>query len=431
MNQDDIRPAWQLPTQWPHAEKLRPVDRQAVNTERLLKGGILLALLASTVFARFGLALSDGYSVPAELIALYALVGAMVLCGAVELNSRGALAYVALSSVAAFSFLVNAQFGAPEQASVASFLLLIVLYAPFAVSLRQGAVAPSLWRWLMTMYLRFALVVAIAGIAQFLAQFVAHPPWLFDFTPWIPRSIQGSGEYLTVQQAGELMKSNGFFLREPTSFSFAMAFALLCEMSLTRRKWAMAIFATGLMLTYSGSGLLALAVAMLFPLRRRSLLQLAVAMMLAVLAFLVLGDALNLSYTVDRADEINANSRSSAYLRFIDPGLVLLQHIDTNPWTSLLGHGPGSLPRITSAYESTFAKAPFEYGLLGSLSVGLLMLLALNRSACPIRMRVALGLDWVLLGSALLSPGALLGIYLISAMWPERTAERAVEEARA
>jgi hypothetical protein len=61
----------------------------------------------------------------------------------------------------------------------------------------------------------------------------------------------------------------------------------------------------------------------------------------------------------------------------------------------------------------------------------LLMLLALNRSACPIRMRVALGLDWVLLGSALLSPGALLGIYLISAMWPERTAERAVEEARA
>jgi hypothetical protein len=227
------------------------------------------------------------------------------------------------------------------------------------------------------------------------------------------------------------MKSNGFFLREPTSFSFAMAFALLCELSLTRRKWAMAIFAIGLMVTYSGSGLVALAVAMLFPLRPRSLLQLVLAVTLGALAFLVLGDDLNLSYTVDRADEINANNRSSAYLRFIDPGVVLFQHLDSNPWTSLLGHGPGSLPRMTGAYESTFAKAPFEYGLLGSLAAGLLILAALNRSACPIRMRVALGLDWVLLSSAVLSPGALLNIYMISAMWPKRTAERAVEEARA
>jgi len=33
-----------------------------------------------------------------------------------------------------------------------------------------------------------AMICALAGIAQYFAQFAIKQPWLFDFTPWVPRS---------------------------------------------------------------------------------------------------------------------------------------------------------------------------------------------------------------------------------------------------
>jgi hypothetical protein len=424
---------WQLPVQWPRA--YRPAAAPAATTERvlkaqaLLKAAILLALLSFTVFARFGLALSADYSVQAELLALYTLVGVMALTGAAELNTRGALGYIAIVSVAAASFLVNASLGAHES-SVGSILLLTILYAPLAISLREDLVQPSLWHWVMKTFLRIALFIALAGIAQFFAQFVYSPEWLFDFRPLIPDAIRGSGDYHTVQATRHwLMKSNGFFLREPTSFSFLMALALLCELSLTRRKWVMAIFGAGILLSYSGSGVVALAVGMIFPPGRRSLVHLAAAVGLGALALLLLGDVLNLSYTVDRVNEVQ-NEKSSAYARFVDPAVALFHYMGSDVWTPVLGHGPGTLPRLTDAYESTFAKLPFEYGLLGALAFGMLILGAINRAGTPIRIRIALGIAWVLLGSALLSPSHLLVIYILCAMWPRAIAARAAMDSR-
>jgi hypothetical protein len=423
---------WQLPVQWPPAYRpaVTPVatTERVLRTEGLLKAAILLALLSFTIFARFGLALSADYSVPTTLLALYALVGVMALSGAAELNPRGALAYVAIVSVAAASFLVNASFGVHES-SVGSILLLIVLYAPLAISLREGSVQTSLWRWTIKIFLRIALFVAFAGIAQFFTQFVYNPGWLFDFTALIPDAIRGSGEYMTAQNTRHwIMKSNGFFLREPTSFSLLMALALLCELSLAGRKWVMAIFGAGILLSYSGSGVVALAVGMLFPPARRSLVHLAAAAALGALAVVFLGDALNLSYTVERVTEVQTSDKSSAYLRFVDPALALAHHIGSNVWTPMLGHGPGSLPRLTGAYESTFAKLPFEYGLLGALAFGVLILGAINRAGTPLRIRIALGVAWLLLGSSLLSPSNLLIIYLLCAMWPQGIAARVRNE---
>ncbi len=248
------------------------------------------------------------------------------------------------------------------------------------------------------MFLRIALVIAFAGIAQFFIQFVYNPEWLFDFGPLIPDAIRGSGTYMTAQDTGHwLMKSNGFFLREPTSFSLLMALALLCELSLSGRKWVMAIFGAGILLSYSGSGVVALAVGMLFPPGRRSLMHLAAAAGLGALAVLLLGDVLNLSYTVDRVNEIT-NEKSSAYVRFVDPALILIHHMGSDIWTPVLGHGPGSLPRLTGGFETTFAKVPFEYGLLGALAFGVLILGAINRAGTPMRIRVALGVAWAAAG---------------------------------
>jgi hypothetical protein len=423
MSASDIR-SWQLPLQWPPAAE-RAARAGAPRAAPLLKAGILLCLASLTLFDRFGLRLSDAYSIPAALVAMYALVGLAGLGGALELNARAALAYLAVATVAGLSFLANATFGRFQYVSMGSFLLLLVVYAPFVVTLRQGTAEPALWRWLAGWSVAFALLLGVAGIAQFFAQFFFSPPWLFDYTPLIPAALRGSGVYNTVNAAGDWIKSNGFFLREASGFSFFMAFALLCELALSRRRWVMAILATALVLTYSGSGLLTLAVALLFPLGRRSVAQLLSAAVLAGLVVAVLGDALHLSYTLGRVEEFQS-PRSSAYCRFVQPALVAAGEIDASPWASLLGHGPGTMQKMHHTCETTFGKLTFEYGFLGILAFSALILGALARAAVPVRIAVALGLSWLVLGGNLLNPAAALFIYLFSAMWPEAIAARAV-----
>jgi hypothetical protein len=423
MSAAHIRPAWQLPLQWP--QRTAPVDRVARRTERLLKAAFIFAMLALSVFDRFGLRLSADYSIPPGMMAMYTLVAAMFLAGAGTLNARGALAYLVLASVAALSFLINANLEPGSYPSLTSFLLLLVLYAPFAVSLRPGAAPPGLWRWMVQLYIGFCLFLAAAGIAQFFVQFAVRPEWLFNYTPLIPDAVRGSGGWNTVNWAEDWIKSNGFFLREASIFSIAMAFGLICELSLARRKWVMAALATALVLTYSGSGLLCLAIAMLFPLGWGSVSRVLACTAAAAAVFFLFGDALNLGYTLDRVGEVDSD-KTSAYCRFIYPNVLILQNLDSNPWASVLGHGPGTMPKFdticSNGVETTYAKALFEYGLAGALAFAALVFSALNRSAAPIRIRVALGVMWLLLGGNLLTSEFLLLIYIFSAIWPEGTA---------
>lgn len=422
MRASNIAGSWQLPLQWPKTGDRRPWDSHSASTERLLKAAVLFAMLALTVLDRFGLRVIEDFSIPPGLVAMYGLAAAMMLAGAAELNLRAALAYLAAASAAALSLMLNAASAPPPFVSTTSFLLLIVLYAPLAVSLRRGAVAPGLWRWTASTYIAFAVFLALAGIAQFFAQFLFQPAWLFDYTPLIPERIQASGGWKTVYATGDWIKSNGFFMREPSIFSILMAFALLCELSLAGRKWVIALLAMGLVLSYSGSGLLCLAAGMLFPLGRRSVLRVLVCAGLAAAMVLFLGDALNLYYMLNRADELTVE-RSSAYCRFVYPAAVTLQQMDSSVWTSVLGHGPGSMERMgatcADGSQTTYAKSLFEYGLVGTLALGVLVLVALNRSAAPITIRVALGVTWLLLGGNLLGSEVLLLIYILSAMWPE------------
>jgi hypothetical protein len=170
-------------------------------------------------------------------------------------------------------------------------------------------------------------------------------------------------------------------------------------------------------------------VALLFPLGRRSLLRLLACLALAATLYVLLGDALNLSYTVNRVKEFDSE-KSSAYCRFVFPAVVALQQMDSSPWAAVLGHGPGTMPKMDSMCaesETTYGKALFEYGLAGMLAFGALILGTLGRSRAPIRIRVALGLSWLLLGGNLLTSEFLLLIFMFCAMWPPGTAAESVK----
>ena len=390
----------------------------------ILMAAFVFVLLSLTVLERFGLRLSELYSVNPAVFAAYGMLGAMAITRTLRVSLVGALAYVGVTTVAGVSFAVNTALAGRQLQSLGSMGLLLVMYLPFAFALRPTVGTVALWRRAMNWYVLFAAMLAAAGILQFYAQFVFHAPWLFDYTPMLPAVIRASGTYNTTNAAGALglIKSNGFFLREASGFSFHMAFALLCEWSTRRRKWLLAPLLLGLVVSYSGSGLLALAVAMLFPLSERTLLRVLAAGAAIAVFVLVAGDTLNLSYTLNRVNEFDSH-HSSAYCRFIAPAKLVAEEIDSDPWSAFIGHGPGTTQKLFSTCETTYGKVLIEYGLFGALAIVALVFGAIHRRWIPLRMRVALMVQWTLLGGNLLTPESLLLILYIAGWWPAQQSE--------
>ncbi|HEY9063563.1 MAG TPA: hypothetical protein VIO33_01175 [Burkholderiaceae bacterium] len=387
----------------------------------LLKAAFIFALLSLTVLERFGLRLSELYSVNPAVFAMAGMLLAALISHNLRLSPFGSLMYIAVFAVVGGSFAVNAALSGKQLVSLGSMGLLIVMYAPFAFTLRPATANLATWRWALNCYVMFAVFLAVCGVLQFYAQFAFKPPWLFDYTPMLPAAIRASGTYNTTNAAGALglIKANGFFLREASGFSFQMAFALLCEWSTRRRKWVLAPLLLGLVVSYSGSGLLALAVAMLFPLGQRTVVRLFVAGVSIGVIVLTLGDVLNLDYTINRIGEFSS-TKSSAYCRFISPAVLIAEQIDSDPWSVFLGHGPGVTQKMFSACETTYGKVIIEYGLLGALAIGGLVFGAIHRRWIPVRIRAALTVQWLLLGGNLLTPESLLLILYICGWWPER-----------
>ena len=409
------------PVAWPRPRTAQP--------RAFLRTGIVFAVLALTVLDRFGLHVTASWSMPAALAATYALAAIMLLTDTARIDRRAAALFAAVVTVAGASYLLNTWFEPRALRTVTSLLLVALSYAPFVITLAPSAADARLWRWTLRLFATAAALVALAGIAQFAVQFFTSAEWLFDYTPLIPEALRTSGHWNTVhpvaswvQADGYWIKSNGFFMREASFFSVLLAYGIVCELIVGVRRWAIVLLAAGLVLSYSGSGLVALAVALIFPLERRTLLRVlgVGACVGAVLYFF--GDALNLSYTVDRIAEFG-DEKSSAYCRFLQPAVAVAQGLQIDPWSAILGHGPGSLTRwgMTCAdlHEPTYGKLLFEYGLLGAFAFGGLVLLALNRSQAPLRLRIALAVSWLFVGGNLVSSEVLTMIFLFCAVWPK------------
>ena len=185
-----------------------------------------------------------------------------------------------------------------------------------------------------------------------------------------------------------------------------LALALLAEWSGGRRLWRVATLGFALLLTYSGTGLLALCIGMLFPFGRKALFRVLILATAGFLVLGVLGNSLNLSFTTQRLAEFGSE-RSSAYIRYIAPFRVVSDTLGSEVWTPWLGHGPGTISREVQSYEfhdPTWAKLLFEYGLFGFVLVVALYITVLLRSRTPSPIRVALFLCWLIMGGYLMVP---------------------------
>jgi hypothetical protein len=378
-------------------------ERSLIRGGAALRIAVSCVLLSTTVGQSLGINFGS-YSLNMALLGMYGCLAVAAASGVLSLSHRRLVLYVAGMTAALTSFLVNANFARGDQSSLSSLLLLTVMYLPFIFTLHGGSSPSS--RWVVRHFLDIALFCALAGVLQFLAQFVIKADWLFDFSAHLPAVLQGPKGFNTVIPVGTLFKSNGFFFREPSGFSFIMAFALVCECILYKRTFRIACFALALLLTYSGTGLLALLVAVAFPLGARTLKRFALLAVGGGLTLLLFGDVLNLSFTLGRIQEFGAE-RSSAYIRYVAPLRLIGDTFGAEPWTLWLGHGPGTVFRQIVAYEyhdPTWSKLIVEYGLVGFAVFVTLFLAVLSRSTLPTPIRATLFFYWLVMGGHLLSP---------------------------
>ena len=213
-------------------------------------------------------------------------------------------------------------------------------------------------------------LIAAAGILQFLLQFAGLG--LFSFTHLLPdRMLFESGYNLEIPVGiGDIMKSNGFFLLEPSIFSQSMAMGLILEILAARRAWFLALFAAGLLLSFSGTGwivLLSFLLSVGARLGRRGIV-LAAGLAMAIVAVF----AAVVYFSPDTADVFAgrvaefSQPGTSGNLRFTTPFQLMNEVLAREPTAWLFGIGPGASERLSLAYEydvNTPIKILLEYGM--------------------------------------------------------------------
>ena len=358
----------------------------------------LTAMLASTIFlTRFALTLGEReLSLP--LVVVLAGSALLIVTGAIQVSQTRVL----LFSAAMVAMLLSIVLGGAVRVSWASYLNILLLYACWV------AVAPDDAEFdrVIHLFRRFMIIVAVAGILQFFGQLAIRGPTLFTWVGLIPTNLLSHGYNYVIPVAGlALNKSNGFFLVEPSSFSQLMALAIIVELEFFKPSWRLALFGTGLALSFSGTGLLLfMAIVPLYMIRRGwgGILVLGLPIVLFGLALLA---GPRLGMLLDRIGEFGSD-QSSGFARFLSPFYLFDEYLFQRLDTTLFGMGPGAIePYFKIAayqiHDPTWGKLVFEYGLVGTIPFIGFVLYCFYGGARSVWLATALFFNYLLLGGNL------------------------------
>lgn len=354
----------------------RPVRARAASdaddAQRRTVGFCTAMLAATLLLQRFGLPLGGGksFSVVGPLglgIAGVAMLRGVLVFDRIRLAIYCAFAFCVMTGIAWHAMQPNTvltTFAGPANLDSLAQFLLLTFFATltFAEPLEEGRFFRTVNRW-------FA-IVAIAGAIQFAAQFAGIS--IFAFTGLLPDSILFESLYhLQIPLGvGDLLKSNGFFLIEPSTFSQVMAIALIAEILAFRRPAYLALFVGGLLLSFSGTGWIVLGAFVLAAAIGMGGRGIAIAVATVVVLGLVVGALAWLAPDVaaslqGRFDEFSTPG-TSGHRRFITPFWAMHDVLAVSPSTSLLGIGSGVSERLNLPYGydvNTPVKVFLEYGL--------------------------------------------------------------------
>jgi hypothetical protein len=367
---------------------------------RLVRRALLVILFASIFLQRFAVPLGDGVSI--NLLVTLGALTVLAVRQALTLDPRRGVLVLLFATCVATSTALNA-----ASASIASVVLALLIYVPYAFSLRPTGLS---LRTVLSAFQTMMLVCAVAGIAQFLLQFVRASRRLFTFEDTLPSFVLMSGFNTVIPLSWEspLFKSNGFFFLEPSIFSQYLAIAIVIELLLFAQMARLLAYGVALLLSYSGTGLLLLALLVPCILLSRPTFG----KFIGVLGFAAIAVAAADLWQMDalrgRMGELG-ESGSSATARFLGGAWLISDFLLATPEDVLFGLGPGAFARYAllvgyDAHDAAWAKLLFEYGVVGSAAFWPMFLAALFSGRQTVWWAVALTIGFLTFGGMLLDP---------------------------
>jgi hypothetical protein len=192
----------------------------------------------------------------------------------------------------------------------------------------------------------------------------------------------------------------------------------------------------GMVLSFSGSGLVLIGVGLLIPTSATSVRRAIYFLIFGTVLLLAASSVVDLSNFTDRISEF-WTPNTSGYARFVAPFDFLRYGFDAGWWRTLVGHGPGTIQPAIDRYRTTFAihdptwaKLIFEYGIGGFVIAVAFVVQFLFRSTVPRELKVALLYAWLAAGGLLLSGDFAAIMFGLAALWPAGARAKALAPMR-
>lgn len=301
--------------------------------------------------------------------------------------------------------------------SISSLLYLLALYLPLTMGATRSVTRENTRE--VARYFVFLMVLfSIVGIWQYFSQLILHIPYT-DPIGNLPDAVimQGYLASYPVSYGGDLYKSNAFVFLEASFLSQFVALAIVIELSFWRRLWVLSTLLLGLLVTFSGTGLMLLVAVAPFILIKNIKSLKVIALTVAAIVVLV-GTVIMRPEVMVRAAEFGT-SDTSASARFIEPFTRMARYSTRTTSSLIAGYGAGSSDRLGSAGDSlvnysAIPKAIIEYGLLGGLPLLLAIAACITLSVGSLPLVTALVLTHFVLSGALLQPISVMLIYFFN-----------------
>jgi len=344
------------------------------------------------------------------------LLGWAFLSGIGTLRSRGIALYMMFAGWVLVVTLVaqlypDARFGF----SFGSLAALLVTYGFTAIGPSERFDKAVIYE----LFLFYTRVCAVAGIVQWFAQFAGVR--IFSFMVAVPpmKAVLVESQFNfnpLLHYGSSILRSNGFFLLEPSVLSQVLAIAIVLDYFVLNRTKFLPLYAFSYLLSFSGTGALSLVLAVPFYAAQSMRNFTRVALLAAVgLVALVAGSIAfpeQVGSLLSRMQELNY-SGSSGYARFIGPFLPLADL--SHELRILFGYGPGATERYIYFVQGTgnsIAKLVIDYGVVGLFTFLVMFLSTLWRRETAIISVLALT-TFVVGGGYLLFAPMLVMLFLL------------------
>ena len=367
-------------------------------------------ILGVTVFSKFTIPPLGAQGLDLSLFFLLLAILTGLSMGFIRLDSGRLTLYVVM--IGLLGLIQSLQ---PDTFSIPSMLLLAGLHFPYVFSLER----PGDGERMLQFFIEVVTLCAVLGIGQYGLQFALSHKVLFPIESFFPASftVQHYNAQAAISYGSSVYRPNGVFMLEPSFFSQVLAVAFIAELCTRTRVLRLALFAVALLVSFSGTGVLVLAICLPLYLATRRRWGLLLAGAAALVAVAALHAVLPWGHLFSRLNEFSS-TRSSGFARFVGGFYLFDQYLWANPWRTLFGYGAGAFAdyaphaRVAVAEMALF-KIVFEFGLLGALLYAGFVFGCLYPSRAPRLLTVAVAITYCLNGLyASLAHGLALGLIL-------------------